>query len=210
MKYPSKHFWEVFKATPGALSCAEAIAIANIAELAPIGNYMEAGSHKGKSGMAASVGLPGGTFYLIDPIFEDETLKSETEKLVAGFNEALVVNAIAEYSTNVISKYGQYAYFFWDSGEHGGEVLKRETELLEDAIVPGGIICSHDIGNQFTQQTDAMQWLVNTGKYEWIPIEWQPIYEYVKKHNLEDGNNSWHVYPDLPHPPNFVGAIRRK
>jgi hypothetical protein len=31
----------------------------------------------------------------------------------------------------------------------------------------------------------------------------------VSVNNLEEGNNSWHIYPENPFP-NFVGALMRK
>jgi len=71
-------------------------------------------------------------------------------------------------------------------------------------------IAAHDYKNQFTEVEGAYDYLVGTGKYEPIHINWQEIFDYVAEHNLEEGNNSWHLYPELPHPPNFVGALRRK
>jgi effector-binding domain-containing protein len=211
MIIPSKNFWTVFKNTPGALSCAEAMSIIQIAALAPIGEYMELGSNRGKSSLAATQSLKEGIFYLVEPEFkDDEWHKEVVNKVFRNSVEHISPRGIADYSTNVIDKYGKYSYVFWDSGEHGGEILWKETEMLEDALVSGGILCSHDIGNQFTQQTEAMNKLVATGKYEWVSINWNEIFEYVKEHNLEEGNVSWHQYPELPHPPNFVGALRRK
>jgi effector-binding domain-containing protein len=129
--------------------------------------------------------------------------------LVESHKKQIEVVPIAGYSTSVIDKYGPYSYLFWDSGEHAGEVLKKETEMIEDAMAQGGIVCSHDIGNQFTQQKDALEYLVSTGKYEWVDINWQEIVNYVSVNNLEEGNNSWHIYPENPFP-NFVGALMRK
>ena len=214
MIYPTKEFLEIFKKTPGALSVAESICIMNLAALAPEGVYAEIGSHKGKSGMSARVSLKPGKFYLVDPIYSDVGIRDRAMITVVmsygmGGN-GVEVSGVADYSTNVIQKYAPYSYFFWDSGEHAGEVLKKETELLEDAIIPGGILVSHDINNQFLEQKQAMEKLVSTGKYEWIPINWQEIFDYMKENNItEEDNNSWHTYPDLPHSPNFVGAIRR-
>mgnify|MGYP001576748405 FL=1 len=208
---PPKDFWKKFKETPGALSCAEALAIIQISDLVSEGTYMEIGSHRGKSGMSAAVGLKKGALYAVDPIFEDVGIADAVTDLIFDVNFGnIAVIAIADYSVNVIDKHAPYSYIFWDSGEHAGEVLKRETELLEDALISGGILCSHDIGNQFTQQKEALDYLVSTGKYEWIYIDWQPIFDYVKENNLEEGNNSWHLYPELSHPPNFIGALRRK
>jgi hypothetical protein len=86
----------------------------------------------------------------------------------------------------------------------------QEAKLLENRIVQGGIIAFHDYKNQFTEVEIAYDYLLSTGKYEPIGINWQEIFDYVKEHNLEEGNNSWHLYPELPHPPNFVGALKRK
>lgn len=208
---PSKEFWSVFKSTPGALSCAEALAIIQIASLAPKGNYLCLGAHKGKDSLAATQSLKPGTLYLVEPEFEDEEwLRTVVNKVFRNSKEHISLHGIADYSYNVISKYAPYSYVFWDSGEHGGEVLTTERDLLVDAVIPGGIICSHDIGNQFTQQKDAMDWIVATGKYEWIDIGWEPILNYTKENNTEEANNSWHIYPELPHSPNFIGAIKRK
>lgn len=211
VEIPNNSFWGVFKTTPGAVSVTESIAIFNIAKLAPKGTCIELGSHKGKSGMSAVLGLKRGSeLYLVDPIFEDEKLANSVATEVYDVDSGKVgVKTIAGYSTDVIGKHAPYAYVFWDSGEHAGEVLWKERDMLEDALIPGGILCSHDIGNQFTQQKEAMDSLVATGKYEWIPIDWPAIIKYVKEHNLEEGNNSWHIYEENP-TPNFVGAVRRK
>lgn len=210
MILPPESFWKAFKETPGALSVSEAIAIIQIAALAPEGTYLEVGSHKGKSSAAAAFSLKKGTFHLVEPEFEDKWWALGVKALVEGVNKDLSVTLIADYSTNVMDKLGPYSYFFWDSGIHAGEILQKETELIEDTMIPGGILCSHDVGNQFTQQTEAMNYLASTGKYEWVDIKWQEIFDYVKEHDLEANNNSWHTYPELPHPPNFVAALRRK
>ena len=42
---PDKKFWDVFRNTDGALSCAEALAIIQVAALAPSGVYVEAGTY---------------------------------------------------------------------------------------------------------------------------------------------------------------------
>ena len=211
MILPNEQFWKVFKETPGALSTAEALCIIQIAAMVEGDNFIELGVNRGKSALAASQSLPEGKFYLIEPEFSNEDWHREVvNKVFRNAENHISPEGVADYSVNVLEKYAPYSWLFWDSGEHGGEVLKKETELIENAIVPGGIICSHDIGNQFHQQKEAMDYLVSTGKYEWIPIDWNPIFDYVKEHSLEDNNNSWHVYPELPHPPNFVGAVKRK
>jgi hypothetical protein len=217
MKYPSQEFWKVFKETAGAFSTAEAIALYNICleiRYSGIGewgeDYLELGSHKGKSGMAAAAGLKTGRFYLVDPIYEDEVLAKEVESRVhAAANNLLAVYSIAGYSTDKIAQFRKLNYVFVDSGSHSDELPMQEAKMLEDKVVLNGVIAFHDKGSQFTKVDEAFEYLVRTGKYEPININWNEIFDYVKEHNLEEGNNSWHQYPDLPHAPNFVGALKR-
>lgn len=214
MILPNNEFWQRLKETNGALSCAEALMIVQLAAQAPEGNYMELGVNRGKSAFAASFSLPAkGIFYLVEPEFADKEWKNGTIYLVSSHRPTelqVTPEPIADYSYNVIDKYGPYSYLFWDSGEHGGEVLQRELALIEDAMVPNGLLVFHDYKNQFTAVEKAYQQLLRTGKYEEVTLNWQPIFDYVKEHDLETGNNSWHQYPELPHPPNFVGALKRK
>lgn len=211
---PNKQFWKVFKETAGALSSAEAIAIINIAKLAPKGVCLELGSHKGKSAMSAAIGLKYcDRFYLVDPIFEDEALGYSVCSAVQSMGD-LETRFIPSYSTAILEadEFNNqiYAYVFVDSGSHGDGLPMQEAKLLEDRMIQGGIIAWHDYKNQFVEVEQAYNYLLSTGKYEEIKIDWQPIFDYVKEHNLEDGNNSWHLYPELPRPPNFIGALKRK
>jgi len=214
MLTPNPEFWKVFKETNGALSCTEAIAIMNIAAQAPKGIYMELGTHKGKSAFAASVTLQDGLFYLVEPEFDKSIDPDEVERIVhrKGINvdNCLMPMMVSDFSTNVIDKHSPYSYVFVDSGSHGDGLPMEEVKLLEDRVIPGGIIAFHDYKNQFVEVEQAYNYLLSTGKYEEIPIDWQPIFDYVAEHNLEEGNNSWHQYPELPHPPNFIGALKRK
>ena len=67
---PTKEWVDIFRNTNGALSVSEAIAIMNIAAQAPPGNYLEMGTHKGKSAQAALCGLQGTEkFFLLEPEF---------------------------------------------------------------------------------------------------------------------------------------------
>lgn len=208
MILPSAEFLELFKKTAGALSVTEAIAIMNIAELAPSGEYLELGSHKGKSGMAAGHALKKGIFTLVDPIFEDEwTAMGAVGKVKAVSNCA--VGYIADYSMNIMPLLTRpLSYVFIDSGVHD-DLVMEESKMLEDKIVQGGIIAYHDFLNQFTAVERAFNYMLSTGKFIKIEIDWASIFDYVLDNDLEEGNESWHQYPDLPHPPNFVGALIR-
>jgi hypothetical protein len=211
MIVPNEDFWKAFKRTEGAFSTAEAIALYNIALQVerPIIS-IELGTHKGKSAMAAAVALDGGEFILVDPIFSDDGLRNLVQLKVSSFSEKLFVRLMPTTSIDAIQVSDFYSYAFIDSGSHGDGLPMQEAKLLEDKIVNGGIIAWHDYKNQFTEVEQAYNYILSTGKYERIEINWSEIFDYVKEHNLEEGNNSWHLYPELPHPPNFVGALKRK
>lgn len=209
---PTKEFWEVFKSTSGALSTAEALAIMNIAAQAPKGIAMEMGVHKGKSLISSIYGLNyDRVFVLVEPEFKDIDWWIGVEKLanMVEINTNSYVKE-ADYSINVIDKCDEYAWVFSDAGSHSDDLPMQEVKMLEDKIIKGGIIAFHDVFSQFVKQTEAYEYLLSTGKFEKIEINWPEIFDYVAEHDLEEGNNSWHVYPELPHPPNFVGALKRK
>lgn len=206
MNFPTKEFFEEFKKTPGALSTPESIAIYNIALQAPQGLYLELGSHKGKSGMSAALGLKKGLFILVDPIFEDEKLAKSVRDLVK--TDLISVSDIADYSTNIIQNYDNLSYVFVDSGSHADGLPMQEIKMLEDRVKSGGIIAFHDFNSQFYEVREAYDYLISTGKYEEIPIDWPVIVNYVRENNLEAGNNSWHH--NETEFPCFVGAVKRK
>ena len=216
---PTPEFWKIFKETNGALSCAEAVAIMNLAAQAPEGVYIELGTHKGKSAMAACVSLKefsgcekNPTFYLVDPIFEEVELCKETHRSIGSATDwkNMIYCFENTYSIDEIPKHDDYAYVMVDSGSHGDGLPMQEAKLLEDRMAKGGIMAWHDYKNQFVEVEAAYNYLLSTGKFEEVQINWQEIFDYVAEHNLEEGNNSWHLYPELPHPPNFVGALKRK
>ena len=210
MFVPNKEFWDVFKKTPGAFSSAESLALMNICKkVVSRGTYMELGVYRGKSTLSALQGLNDGFFILVDPVFEDEEVIREVVGTLAQANPQCVqLNFVANYSTNVIPQQEHLAFVFVDSGSHD-ETVFDEVKMLEDRMVPGGIIAFHDFRNQFVSVEGAYNYLLGTGKYEEILIDWEEIFKYVEENGTEHGNQSWHVYPDLGHPPNFVGALRR-
>lgn len=212
MTIPDRNFIEVFKTITGAFSVAEAIALYNICLDAPDGTWMELGSHKGKSSSVIAYAMKGknGKFLLIEPEFKDTAWLKEVAAKLDFDNTKVTFSLYADYSLNFIERSAlTYSFVFVDSGVHDDMVME-EVKMLEDKVVQGGIIAFHDYLNQFSAVERAYNYLLSTGKFEPIGIDWQPIFDYVNEHNDEADNNSWHTYPELPHPPNFVGAVKRK
>lgn len=206
----SPEFWKIFKEIPGAFSVTEAIALYNLVLEAPEGTYIELGTHRGKSTSVAMIGLKKGIFFLVEPEFKDNEWQQSVYDLIQPLNKDVILDMWAAYSTEILPKIqSKFSFVFWDSGIHQDGLPMQEALLLEDMVIPGGIIVLHDFRNQFREPAEAAEYLVRTGKYEWVDIDWNPIINYVRENNLEEGNKSWHVYDDRPFP-NFVGAIKRK
>lgn len=203
---PSNEFWQIFKNTNGALSCTEAIAIMNLAAKAPEdGSWLELGTYRGKSCLAASCARVGVTFHLVDPEFNDDRFLIEVDETVSRYCKPLFMD---DFSINVIGNFDELGYVFVDSGSHQDGLPMQEVKLLEDRMIKDGIIAFHDWGSQFKEVKEASDYLVRTGKYEYIFINWDEIIDYVKTNDLERNNRSWH-HSELDYPA-FVGAVKRK
>lgn len=201
-------FWKTFKETYGALSACEAIAIMNLAAMVPPGSALELGTHKGKSAMAAIIGLPGSQLDIVEPEFIDEKWKLTTCARIVSVKSLSSVFPHAGYSTDVIPNFVRLAWVFVDSGSHQDGLPMQEVKMLEDRVVPDGIIAFHDFNSQFIEVREAYDYLLSTGKYEEVSIDWPGIIAYAKAHDLEKDNNSWH-HNELEFPC-FVGALKRK
>ncbi len=204
---PTQEFLDVFKSTNGALSVCESIAIMNIAAQAPESSYLELGTHRGKSALSALATLKNGSFDLVDPDFSDDKICNQVEATIGETNN-VKVNIINGYSTDIIQNYNHLCYVFVDSGSHQDGLPMQEVKMLEDRVIQGGIVAFHDYLSQFREVHEAYDYLVGTGKYEPISIDWSAIKKYVGENNLEAGNNSWH-HTELEFPC-FVGALKRK
>lgn len=214
MILPDNDFLKIFKETPGAFSVAECIALINICGQAPEGLCAELGTHKAKSTLAEIYGLKNARdIFLVEPEFKNMdwclVVSNTINRVKELSNNKITCTLISGYSTDFIPKFDRYAFVFVDSGVHD-DLVMEECKLLEDRVIKNGIIAFHDKNSQFTAVDRAYDYLVSTGKYDEIDIDWTAILHFVKENNLEDGNDSWHQYPKLPHPPNFVGALKRK
>lgn len=208
MILPSKEFMSEFKETIGAFSTAEAIALYNIVLSCEQGIFLELGSHKGKSSMVIASAMPTvSSLVLVEPEFQNKEWSQEVISNVSKYTKNSVIG-MASFSLNVIPLYNELSFCFVDSGLHDDMVLE-EVKLLEDRILPNGVIALHDFLNQFTAVERAYNYLVSTGKYEPITIDWNPIFDYVRATDLEANNVSWHESGSMEFPC-FVGAVRRK
>lgn len=220
IKYPPIEFWELFKSTRGAMSTAEAIFMYNAClevDEYEDGVCVEMGTAHGKSALVTLMAWKHKgrkTLFLLEPEFSKIDFLSEVHRSIKKFQNRHCDNTtcvlLTNLSTNFLPQYNEYTYIMWDTGSHGHELVSLEKPLLEDKIIKGGVLVMHDINSQFTACTEAYQELIASGKYEAIEYDWNEIFDYVAKNNLEEGNNSWHQYPELPHPPNFIGALKRK
>jgi predicted O-methyltransferase YrrM len=233
MLIPTKEFIEIFKKTEGAFSVSESIALMNITSTVISGNYIEAGSNAGKSGMSAAYGLPKGKFYMIDPIYDlknfeawEHTIQKHPDNLAwkyadeKDFKDKVKLRILfasdnrvepillGSYSEKELPLHGKYSFAFIDSDNHQHERVFAEIGILEDLMIAGGIIAFHDFGNQYIAPRQAHEQLIATGKYENVEINWQEIFDYVRENNLEEGNNSWHEKGSEEFP-KFVGAVKR-
>lgn len=213
MIFPSKEFIDIFKSIPGAISVCESIAIMNIAGQAPEGGAIELGTYKGKSAISALYGFSENIgFILVDPEFSDKEFEHQTAKnisLIAGSGKGKCWSKlVADISVNEIPKHEKLSYVFVDSGSHADGLPMQEVKLLEDRVVKNGIIAFHDFRSQFVEVHQAYEYLLSTGKYEEMLINWQEIIAYVKENDLEANNNSWH-HTEMDFPC-FVGALKRK
>lgn len=212
IKYPSKQVIKQFQETVGAMSVVEGISLYNICLQAPdYGNWVELGSHKGRSSvMIASCINEKIELSLVEPEFSKIEWANEVANKLQWLNKNRNIVFWANYSTEILDKFNEISFCFVDSGTHSDSLVMNESKMLEDKIISGGVIAYHDKGSQFTKVDEAYNYLLSTGKYEEIIIDWDSIFKYVKENNLQDGELSWHKYPELPHPPNFIGALRRK
>lgn len=207
IQIPPKEFIDKFKSIYGAFSVCEMLALYNICLQAPEGYAAELGVYRGKSAMVAALGLQNNILHLVEPEFKDEKWEEEVYSMLLPLNKNVSILTFPDYSTDFIPEIPWLSYCFVDSGDHSDDLPMTEAKLLEDKIIPGGIIAWHDINCQFIRVNEAYNYLLSTGKYEEINIPWDEIKSYVSEHNLEEGNNSWH-HPETPLPC-FVGALKK-
>lgn len=232
MKFPTQKFIEEFKKTPGAISVCEACAIHWLGTQAnKEGFFIDIGSNAGKAAMSAASGIQNGTMCLVDPIYDltnleafKHSVQGKPENIPWSYvfepdfkNKVMdriidvsdmTPSLIGDYSLSALAKFENYGYVFLDSDDHDLPLIMSELRIIEDKMLPGGIIAFHDFRNQYSGPYEAYKYLLTTGKYEEIEIPWDEIRAYVSENNLEEGNDSWHMPGHVL--PCFVGAVRKK
>ena len=230
---PLKLFQDA-KKIPGAISMIEAVGIYDTVVRylkTPGGIAVDFGSHAGKSSIIGAKALSDAgftdTFYMVDLAYDldnpewETTTQGTADKMPWGYlrdaNDFIQNRMLEHYlmvelrglsSLQFLSRNIQpLAYVFIDSDDHQFDLVMAEVKMLEDSVSPGGLVFFHDFENQYIAPKQAHDYLIGTGKYESIPIDWDAAKRYAEKHKLEEGNDSWHM-PGVDYP-NFVGCARR-
>ncbi len=226
------------KDIPGALSLAEMYGLAKTItekiDCVDTLNAIDLGSHVGKSAFVALSALSvidrNDYFELVDPIYSED-YPEEWEKVIKeditrdalilrvyGLLDSIPGSDVLLYGEKSIIYLEMYfeedrqedsvSYVFIDTADHELELVMKEVELLEDVVSPGGLIFFHDYGN-YPGPLKAAEYLVNTGKYEYIDINWEEAIEFLETNGLDESqNNSWHKFEDVKNPC-YLGCVRR-
>jgi len=116
----------------------------------------------------------------------------------------LDMNLYGLSSMQFLEKYkGPFSYAFVDTDDHQAELVMAEARALEDKMALGALVLFHDYGN-YSGPLAAGEYLVSTGKYEEIKVDWRTADSIVEKNNLEGGNDSW-----APPHHKYLGCFRR-
>ncbi len=116
----------------------------------------------------------------------------------------LVVKLFGRSSLQFLDEHnGPFSYAFVDTDDHQAELVMAEAKALEDEMALGALIIFHDYGN-YRGPVLAGEYLVSTGKYVQIKVDWKSADTIVEQNNLEGGNDSWAG----PHH-KYLGCFRR-
>ncbi len=197
---------------------------------------IDLGSHAGKSSITAIAALSEmgrkDYFHMVDPIYNlkneeawKDTIQGSADKMPwahvhkPNFKEVIKTNidkfSKLQYMLLGISanqlfdkiRKSPISYIFIDSDDHQPERVEEECNKIEDLILPGGLVFFHDYKNQYIGPHLAAEYLVETGKYEEIQIDWGFAKNFTNAHNLEKGNDTWQSYEDMS--TIFVGCVKR-
>ena len=229
---PLKTF-RVVKNIPGAISMTEAVGIYDTIAThlkSCTGVAADLGAHAGKSSIAGAKALLDAgfkrPFYMVDLAYDLDnpewrtTVQGSADKMPWGYlkdSDKIIKRAMQHYPKCELmgssslqflaNPHLAISYVFIDADDHQVDLVMAEVKKLEDIVLPGGLVFFHDFENQYIGPAQAHAYLIDTGKYENISIDWDSAKAYVKKNKLEEGNVSWHM-PGMDFPA-FVGCARR-
>ncbi len=203
-----------------------------------VGVTLDLGSHAGKSACIASAAFglwdKNISFFLIDPLYDlenetawknttqgcvenipwnyckEENFKEEVKKRIVEFSQNVVPHLIGLTSLQFFnqSTIKEFDYVFIDSDDHQKELILKEVDYLKDKISLGGLIFFHDFNNQYVGPIQAYDYLLGTGHFEMILLDWNKALDFVKQGDLEKNNSSWHM-PGEEYP-TYLGCLRRR
>lgn len=199
------------------------------------GCILETGGHAGKSSIAIAracrdAGIVG-PYFILDPLYDienaswdqtvqkskdnipwdytkEENFVTETTELVK-FHAGDMINValIGKTSYDFLPRFDhKISVMFVDSDIHTKDQCVKEVELAKHLLKKDALVIFHDYGN-FSGPVNAARELVSTGEFESFFIGWTEIIQFVKEHDLEKGNNSWHQTHEET--PNYLGVIRK-
>jgi hypothetical protein len=228
---------ELVRKTPGAVSMTELFGLFDTVVnnlQCPMGVAVDLGSNAGKSSFVGSAALSAifrtDTFHLVDPVYDltnEEEWKNTFQKTVdnlpwgyckeKNFKKDLLrklkkVSKLEHVlygvtSLTYLKESRNYSYVFIDSDDHQLDLLHQETRMLLEKVMVGGLIFFHDFMGNYVAPGMTADYMVGTGLYEYVDIDWQKAINFVNKYDLEKDNNTWH-FKDMANP-NFLGCIKR-
>ena len=150
--------------------------------------------------------------YAQQPNFADNTVDNVRQFGYFGGEEFIRVEKMGLSSKQFLSLFPnrKISYVFIDSDDHQLELVMYEVKELEDRMLKGGLMFFHDFGNQYTAPKEAHKYLLDTGKYENINMDWEMIKNFINSKGLKDSDLNWQTEDQKAMPPTFVGCVRKK
>lgn len=189
----------------------------------PKGIAADLGSHEGKSSVIGVAALSflnrTDDFYSVELIeFGKPGVKQRVKERVMKYSSG-TVTLVEGFSVDFLDQHtGPFSYVFIDT-DHFLELVMGEAKRLEDKMHPGGLILFHDFKNQYTEPAQVYDYLIATGKYEEIQMDWDFAIQLTKKYELEKDNVTFARYDGVHSPnlselttfeyPSFIGCVRR-
>ena len=189
----------------------------------PEGIAADLGSHEGKSSVIGVAALSflnrTDDFYSVEVIeFGKPGVKQKVKERITKYSSGKVT-LIQSFSSEFIDQHdGPFSYVFIDT-DHTLEICMGEAKGLEDKMHSGGLIFFHDFKNQYPAPAQVYAYLIDTGKYEEIKVDWDFAIQLTKEHELEKDDVTFARYDGVHSPslselttfeyPTFIGCVRR-